>query len=109
MGGTDSSRWVSLASIGLPVAVWVPLTTQLLLPRPWRISRRDSSIQLCSEGQRGDGRPLKGSVVCVVGALALLALSTVSDRISSSLSSSSVFARERSEPSLATLGSPTTK
>ena len=43
MEGIISSRCVSLASSGFPVAVCAPLTTQLLLPSPARIPLLDAA------------------------------------------------------------------
>src|SRR5271155_247264 len=62
MGGTESSRCVSFASNGFPEAVCAPLTTQLLLPSPRRISlsavrkksRTDGSRWAAAEVASGD-------------------------------------------------------
>ncbi len=53
--GMSSWRWVSLASIGLPVAVRLPWTTQLLLPTATAVSLSravSSSPAGCSAARR---------------------------------------------------------
>src|SRR5271154_7566693 len=48
--GTESSRCVSLASSGFPEAVCAPLTPQLLLPSPRRISLSAVRKNSCTDG-----------------------------------------------------------
>src|SRR5579862_6908682 len=51
ISGVDSERCVSLASSGLPEAVCVPSTTQLLLPKAARICSWNWSSVACAKFQ----------------------------------------------------------
>src|SRR6266576_3404787 len=93
----ESSRWVSLANKGFPVAVWAPLTTQLLLPRPWRISLFDSCKNSWMDCVRAAVKSGPLSEVRTPVEAPRSAFSTVSGCMSSSSSSSSGSAAERCE------------